>query len=91
MIDYRGLNAVTLGDGYPIPNVFNILDAIVELDTDIVNQGIQPPANTDLVNIAFEFGKHLESLPAKSAVSSQACKYIYKHFPAAREVLARHG
>ena len=28
VIDYRGLNAVTRGDGYPIPNVSNILDAI---------------------------------------------------------------
>ena len=28
VVDYRGLNAVTKGDGYPIPNVSNILDAI---------------------------------------------------------------
>ena len=28
VVDYRGLNAVTQGDGYPIPNVSNVLDAI---------------------------------------------------------------
>ena len=28
VVDYRALNAVTMGDGYPIPNVSNILDAI---------------------------------------------------------------
>ena len=48
-------------------------------------------ANPDLVSVAFEFGKYLETLPNKSAVSSQACKFVYEHFPAARNVLARHG
>ena len=28
VIDYRGLNAVTKGDGYPIPNVSSILDML---------------------------------------------------------------
>ena len=28
MVDYRGLNAVTSGDGYPIPSVSNALDAL---------------------------------------------------------------
>ena len=28
VVDYRGLNAITKGDGYPIPSVSNILDAI---------------------------------------------------------------
>ena len=28
VVDYRGLNAVTSGDGYPIPSVSNILDAL---------------------------------------------------------------
>jgi len=26
VVDYRALNAITLGDRYPIPNVYNILD-----------------------------------------------------------------
>ena len=28
VVDYRGLNSVTSGDGYPIPSVSNILDSI---------------------------------------------------------------
>ena len=28
VVDYRGLNKVTVGDGYPIPSVSNILDAL---------------------------------------------------------------
>ena len=27
-MDYRRLNSITQGDGYPIPSVFNILDAL---------------------------------------------------------------
>ena len=45
----------------------------------------------DLAFIAREFGKYLRSLPSKSAISSQACKFIYEHFPAARQLLATHG
>ena len=28
VVDYRGLNTVTSGDGYPIPSVSNVLDAL---------------------------------------------------------------
>ena len=28
VVDYRGLNTVTTGDGYPIPSVSNVLDAL---------------------------------------------------------------
>ena len=28
VVDYRGLNKMTVGDGYPIPSVSNILDAL---------------------------------------------------------------
>ena len=28
VVDYRGLNTVTAGDGYPIPSVSNVLDAL---------------------------------------------------------------
>ena len=46
---------------------------------------------TALAVVAHEFGKYLNSLPSKSAISSQACKFIYERFPAAQELLARHG
>ena len=45
----------------------------------------------DLAFIAREFGKYLRSLPSNSAISSQASKFIYEHFPAARQLLATHG
>ena len=46
---------------------------------------------SELVSVASEFGKYLETLPNKSAVSSQACKFVYEHFPAAHDILSRHG
>ena len=41
--------------------------------------------------LVFEFGKYLELLPSKSAVSSQVCKYVYEHYPQSKKILARHG
>ena len=66
-------------------------DAIVEPETDLAPQTINRHPNPDLVTVAFEFGKYLESQPSKSAVSSQACKFVYERNPSAREILARHG
>jgi len=63
-------------------------EAILE---PLPDQQIRQTANPDLATVAMEFGKYLQSLPNKSAVSSQACKYVYEHFPASREILARHG
>ena len=62
-------------------------EAILEPLPDQLRQ----TANPDLATAAMEFGKYLQSLPNKSTVSSQACKYVYEHFPASREILARHG
>ena len=63
-------------------------EAILE---PLPDQQIRQTANPDLATVAMEFGKYLQSLPNKSAVSSQACKYVYEHFLASREILARHG
>ena len=65
-------------------------EALVEPDLLEVEQAPRN-ANSDLANVAFEFGKYLESLPSKSAISSQACKHVYANYPSAREILARHG
>ena len=65
-------------------------EALVEPDLVEVEQ-TPCNANSDLANVAFEFGKYLESLPSKSAISSQACKHVYANYPSAREILARHG
>ena len=66
-------------------------DILVAPDIEpTAEQGHVTPTS-ELVSVAFEFGKYLETLPNKSAVSSQACKFVYEHFPAAREILSRHG
>ena len=65
-------------------------EALIEPDFVEVEQAPRN-ANSDLANVAFEFGKYLESLPSKSAISSQACKHVYANYPSAREILARHG
>ena len=45
----------------------------------------------DVMQVAFEFGKYLRSLPSKSSTASQACKFVYQSYPPARETLSRHG
>ena len=49
------------------------------------------PANPDLAEVGYKLGKYLETLPSKSVVSSQACKFIYESYPPSRAILARHG
>ena len=74
-------------DDLQVPN-----DAIVDIDSDS-----DPPVvhtfrpQSDLVQVAFEFGKYLHSLPSKSSTASQACKFVYQSYPSAREILFRHG
>ena len=50
-----------------------------------------PHVNSELSQVAYEFGQYLSSLPNKTATASQACKHVYLHFSPAREILARHG
>ena len=104
--DLLNLRKVDTGENLPRPfNIEKVVVAPEFASADLrppdeilVGPDIGPNAeqghanpNADLVSVAFEFGKYLESLPNKSAVSSQACKFVYEHFPAAREILARHG
>ena len=67
-------------------------DAVIEMGVD--NSECSAPvvtANADLNRVAQEFGKYLDSLPSKTFSASQARKYVYEHYPASREILARHG
>ncbi len=66
-------------------------EAIAEPEAAPLQQAFNGTANPDFAAVAFEFGKYLESLPSKSAVSSQACKFVYEHYPQSREILLRHG
>ena len=67
-------------------------DSVAEIEYDT-----PPPASVsispdnDLIQVAFQFGKYLQSLPAKSASASQACKFVYEHFPSFQEILAWYG
>ena len=67
-------------------------DGVAEIEHDtstLASVSISP--DNDLIQVAFQFGKYLQSLPSKSATASRACKFVYEHFPSSREILARHG
>ena len=95
-------NAAT-GQAFPRPvNIEKVVVISDQVPDDLLLPDTQEPPfvsqthppsapNSDLARIAFAFGKYLESLPNKSAVSSQACKYVYEHYPEARDILSRHG
>ena len=74
-------------DDLQVPN-----DAIVDIDSNS-----DPPVvhtfrpQSDLMQVAFEFGKYLHSFPSKSSTASQAGKFVYQSSPSAREILSRHG
>ena len=74
-------------DDLQVPN-----DAIVDIDSNSdlpVVHTFRP--QSDSMQVAFEFGKYLHSLPSKSSTASQACKFVYQSYPPAREILSRHG
>ena len=50
-----------------------------------------PAAMPDLALYTVEFGNYLNSLSSKPAISSQACKFVYEHLVAARQLLASQG
>ena len=65
-----------------------------EVDTDM-DQQITPShaniANPDLAEVGNRQAKYLDALPSKSAISSQACKFIYESYPPSRKIIAWHG
>ena len=74
-------------DDLHVPN-----DAIVDIDSDSdlpIVDTFRP--QSDLMQIAFESGKYLHSLPSKSSTASQACKFVYQSYLSAWEILSRHG
>ena len=50
-----------------------------------------PPVNSELCQVAYQFGRYLNSLPTKTATASQACKFVYGAYLPAQEILNRHG
>ena len=71
-------------DDLQVPN-----DAIVDTDSNSdlpVVHTFRP--QSDLMQVACEFGKYLHSFPSKSC---KACKFVYQSYPSAQEILSRHG
>ena len=50
-----------------------------------------PPVNSELRQVAYEFGEYLNSLPTKTATASQACKFVYGAYLPAQEIFNHHG
>ena len=79
----------------PDPEVHDLQasnDTVVEfVHDDPPVAPLSSPPDNDLVQVAFQFGKFLQSLPSKSATASQACKSMYESYPSSREILACHG
>ena len=57
-------------------------DAVFESETEVQ---APPPSvshvNSELSQVAYEFGGYLSSVPIKTATSSQACKQVYMSYP----------
>ena len=68
-------------------------DAVIEIEDEPPENPVKalPPVNSELRQVAFEFGKYLNSLPIKTATASQACKFVYGAYAPAREILNCHG
>ena len=67
-------------------------DAIVEVEDQppITSVKALLPVNSELCQVAYEFGKYLNSLPTKTGTASQACKFVYNAYLPAREILNCH-
>ena len=58
-------------------------DAVIEPEDEppeITVQAAVSPVNAELRQVAYEFGKYLNSLPTKTATASQACKFVYNAY-----------
>ena len=61
-------------------------DAVIEMKVDTPDCTTPvATANSDLNQVAQEFGKYLASLPSKTSSASQACKYVYETYPGSRD------
>ena len=68
-------------------------DAASEMDK-AMNSPVSYPSSSlipsDLVKVAYQFGKYLYDLPCHTATASVACKHVYEQYPSARKMLNRH-
>ena len=54
---------------------------------------VQPVPQSELATVAFHFGDHKYLLQCShhTSVVSKACKFLYKKYPPARDILSHHG
>ena len=79
----------------PDPEVHDLQDSndtVIEfVPDDPPVAPLSSPPDNDLVQVTFQFGKFLQSLPSKSATASQAYTSVYESYPSSLEILACHG
>ena len=69
-------------------------DAVVEMDKAMDFPVLYPSSSlipSDLVQVAYQFGKYLYNFPCHTATASVACRHVYEQYPSAREILNSHG
>ena len=63
-------------------------------DTPALDHPKQLPSihpHPNLAEVAYHLGQYSSSIPSKSSIASQACKYLYDSYPLSREIVAKHG
>ena len=64
--------------------------AAVDSEEECTNT-LQPVPQSELATVAFHFGEYLLQCSHHTSVVSEACKFVYKKYPPARDILSRHG
>ena len=64
--------------------------AVVDSEEECTNT-LQPVPQSELAAVAFHFGEYLLQCSHHTSVVSEACKFVYKKYPPARDILSRHG
>ena len=50
-----------------------------------------PVPQSEFATAAFHFGEYLLQCSNHTSVVSEACQFVYKKYPPARDILSRHG
>ena len=64
-------------------------DAVVEMDKAVDSPVLYRSSSlipSDLVQVAYQFGKYLYNLSCHTATASVVCKHVYEQYLSAREI-----
>ena len=93
----NGLGKTLISSCFPNRDIIDLRsdnDAVVEMDKAVDSPVLYSSSSlisSDLVQVAYQFGKYLYNLPCHTATASIACKHVFEQYPSAREILNRHG